>query len=231
MPNDWILDELAHAGAEHLDPDFVEAYDRKQAFDPSPDVALIREWGLGRESTLVELGAGTGKLALAAARAFRRVVAVDVSPVMLDSLQRSVAGSGLDNIECVRGGFLSYEHVGPPADAVYTRNALHQLPDFWKGVALERVAQMLEPGGVLLVRDLIYDFDPQEADDVFDRWFAAASDDPTRGYTRADFVEHIRAEHSTYRWLFEPLLIAAGFDIVAVEYRRSVYGAYTCVKR
>ncbi len=36
-------------------------------------------------------------------------------------------------IECVRAEFLSCEHSGPPADAVFTRNAVHQLPDFWKG--------------------------------------------------------------------------------------------------
>ena len=37
---------------------------------------------------------------------------------------------------------------GPPADGVYTRNALHQLPDFWKALALGRIARMLRPGGV-----------------------------------------------------------------------------------
>ena len=114
---------------------------------------------------------------------------------------------------------------------MYTRNALHQLPDFWKGIALERIAGMLQPGGALVVRDLIYDFKPADAEAVFAQWFDAAVEDPTRGYTRDDFVEHIRTEHSTYRWLFEPMLIAAGFDIVDVEFRRSVYGSYTCVKR
>jgi len=231
VAQDWMIDELAHAGAEHLDPGFVAAYDRKQAFDPAPDVAILLGCGLGAQSTLVDLGAGTGKLAKAAAAELGHVFAVDISPVMVGALERSVADSGLVNVECVRGGFLSYEHAGPPADAVYTRNALHQLPDFWKGVALERIAGILEPGGVLLVRDLIYDFRPREADAIFEQWFAGAAEDPTLGYTRADFVGHIRAEHSTYRWLFEPILTAAGFDIVDVEYRRSVYGAYTCVKR
>jgi hypothetical protein len=41
---------------------------------------------------------------------------------------------------------------------VYTRNALHQLPDFWKAVALDLVGQMLRPGGVLRLRDLLHDF-------------------------------------------------------------------------
>ena len=32
-----------------------------------------------------------------------------------------------------------YEHGGPPADFVFTRNALHQVPDFWKAIALDRI--------------------------------------------------------------------------------------------
>jgi hypothetical protein len=52
-----------------------------------------------------------------------------------------------------------------------------------------------------------------------------------RGYTRQDYIEHIRTEHSTFRWLFEPMLVAAGFEIVAVDFAGSVFGAYTCVKR
>lgn len=30
MTKPWMLDELAHAGPEDLDPDFVAGYERKQ---------------------------------------------------------------------------------------------------------------------------------------------------------------------------------------------------------
>jgi hypothetical protein len=53
---------------------------------------------------------------------------------MLELLRQRAAAAGVANLECVQAGFLSYRHAGPPADAVYTRNALHQLPDFWKRV-------------------------------------------------------------------------------------------------
>jgi hypothetical protein len=81
------------------------------------------------------------------------------------------------------------------------------------------------------VRDLIYDFPPDEAAAVFDGWFAGAAKDPALGYTADDYAEHIRTEHSTYRWLFEPMLDASGFDVVAVDYELRLYGAYTCIKR
>jgi ubiquinone/menaquinone biosynthesis C-methylase UbiE len=226
----WTLDERAYAGPEHLDPGFVEGFDRKQGYpDPGPDLAALAAHGIGADATVLDLGAGTGRFALAAARAYRRVVAVDVSPAMVELLRRRAAA--LPNLECVNAGFLSYRHGGPPVDAVHTRHALHQLPDFWKAQALDRIARMLRPGGVLRLRDLIYDFPPSGAAEVFERWFASAATDPVRGYTREDYVEHIRAEHSTYRWLFEPMLAATGFEIVDVSYQGAVFGTYTCVRR
>jgi ubiquinone/menaquinone biosynthesis C-methylase UbiE len=231
MDPSWTVDELAHAGPEHLDPVFVATYDQKSGTEPTEDIAWLRRYGLNAASTLVDLGAGTGTFALAVAPLCRRVVAVDVSSAMLELVHRRAGEAGLNNIECVSAGFLSYEHQGPAADFVCTRNALHHLPDFFKAIALERIARMLRPRGVLFLRDLIYDFQPSEAGEMLDQWFAGAVDDPARGYTRQDFAEHVRAEFSTYRWLFEPMLAAAGFEILEVEFARAVYGAYTCMKR
>ncbi len=232
MTHPWTPDELEHAGPEHLDPAFVAAFDRKQGFpDPGDDIAALRAHGLDDTATVVDIGAGTGQFALAAARAFGRVIAVDVSSAMLAALRARAGEGGLDQLTCVQAGFLSYAHSGAPADAVHTRHALHQLPDFWKTIALHRIAGTLRPGGVLRLRDLIYDFQPSEAESVFADWTANASTDPTRGYTAEDYATHIRTEHSTYRWLLEPMLDAAGFDIVDVDFRLSLFGAYTCVKR
>jgi SAM-dependent methyltransferase len=232
MRQPWLIEELTFAGPEHLDPEFIAAYDRKQGHpDPRPDVEILAEHGVGLDSTVLDFGAGTGQFALAAAPRFGRLVAVDVSPAMVGSLQRRAAEAGLANLETVHAGFLSYRHDGPPVDAIFTRNALHHLPDFWKALALERMARHLRPGGVLRLHDLIYDFAPAEAEAVFDRWLAGAVDDPAIGYTAADLAEHIRTEFSTFRWLLEPMLAATGFEIVTAEFRASVYGAYTCRRR
>jgi hypothetical protein len=55
----WYLDELAHAGPEHLDPAFVAGYDRKARVDPTDDLAHLRELGLDSASIVIDLGAGT----------------------------------------------------------------------------------------------------------------------------------------------------------------------------
>lgn len=232
MDRPWMIDELAHAGPEHLDPGFVAGYDRKQGYtDFAADVAVLEAHGIGRDSTVVDIGAGTGRFVLAAAALAGRVVAADISPAMASVVRARAADAGLRNIECVQAGLLSYQHAGPPADAVFTRNTLHQVPDFWKAIGLVRIAGMLRTGGVLRLHDLIYDFQPGEADAVFSRWLEAAVSDPQAGYTSEDFAQHIRTEFSTFRWLLEPMLTTAGFEITDSEFRGSVYGAYTCVKR
>jgi ubiquinone/menaquinone biosynthesis C-methylase UbiE len=226
-----MLDELAHAGQEHLDAAYVAGYEAKSQYDPAPDVAILRQHGLDGDATVVDLGAGTGVFAIAVAPHCRRVVAVDVSPAMVDVLRRQVAATGLDNIEVVHGGYLTYEHRGEAPGFVFSRNALHQVPDFWKGIALDRVARLLPSGGVLRLRDLVFDFEPSEAPDRIAAWLAGAVDDPARGWTADELAEHVRLEHSTYSWLFEPLLERTGFEILEREYVRGAYGAYTCRRR
>lgn len=227
----WFPDELAHAGEEHLDPAYVAGYNRKAGFDPAPELALLQSLGLGKAHTLVDLGAGTGELALAAAPLCRRVVAVDVSPAMLELLAPKAVHSGVPNLELVRGGFLSYEHGGEPADFVYSRNALHHLPDFWKSVALRRVAAMMRPGGVLRLHDLVYAFEPGETEAAVEAWLAGAAERPEDGWTRLELETHLREEHSTFAWLLEPMLRRAGFEVAHAWHSASrVYASYTCVR-
>jgi len=144
-------------------------------------------------------------------------------------LRRRVQDAGADNVTIVEAGLLSYSHVGPAPAAVYCRNVLHHLPDFWKGVALQRIAGLLAPNGVLLVRDIVYDFEPASAPARIGEWLAGASDDPTVGYTAEDLVEHLQSEHSTYRTVLDSLLESSGFRIIDAQFRRSVYASYTCV--
>ncbi len=227
----WYPDELAHAGSEHTDPDYVSGYDRKAGADPDEDLSALLELGLGADGTLVDLGAGTGTFALAAARLCRRVIAVDVSPAMLDLLREKAERLGAENVECVRAGFLTYEHRGEPADFVYSRNALHHLPDFWKGLALDRVAGLLRPGGIFRLRDLVYSFEPGEAGRYVERWLAGAAWRSEEGWTRAELEAHLREEYSTFSWLLEPMLEHAGFEIREASYSDSrTYAVYTCVR-
>jgi SAM-dependent methyltransferase len=214
----WLLDEVAHAGRENLDPGHVARYDAKEDAGTAAEVQLLRDLGLDATSTVVDLGAGTGQFAFAVAPWCRRVVAVDVSPVMLARLRSDIAARGTTGIECVSAGLLTYEHAGDPADFAYSRLAMHHLPDVWKAIALARVYGMLRPGGVLRLWDVVYGFEPGTAADGFEAWCATGGDDVETGWTRPELEEHVRDEHSTFTWLLEPMIARAGFTIERAAY-------------
>lgn len=227
----WMIDEVAMAGPEHLDPGYVAGFDRKASFDVASEIDALRSQGLGADSCLVDLGAGTGEFAVAAARFCKRVVAVDVSPAMLGAIRDRVADSRAANVEVVQAGFLTYQHRGRPADFVFSKNALHHLPDFWKVVALGRIAGVLRPGGVLRLRDLVYSFEPADYESAFESWLLSAPLDSAEGWTRPELETHIKEEHSTFVWLLEPMLRRTGFQIRDVELSDSqVFAAYTCAR-
>lgn len=224
----WMINELSHAGPEHLDAEYVAGYDQKAQTDPAPDVEQLRRFGLSPNSTVIDFGAGTGVFVTAVAPHCRAVIAVEPSPAMRTQMQHAVEQRDITNVTIVDGGFLSYEHRVDPVDFVFTRNALHHLPDFWKAQALCRMHSALAPGGIMLLRDLIFDFEPQETDVKLREWMAGAVDDPAVGWTAAELAEHVREEYSTFRWLFEPLLQHTGFDILESAYQRRAYATYIC---
>lgn len=224
----WWIDEDEFAGAEHLDVAYVAGYEAKAGFDPSEDIEILVGHGLGAASSLVDLGAGTGVFTLAAAAHAGRVIAVDVSAAMVDVMRGKAASAGADNVEVVLGGFLSYDHAGAAVDFAYSRNALHQLPDFWKAIALQRIHGLLRPGGIFRLRDLVFDFEPGEAEERIAAWVAGAVDDAAKGFTGPELEAHVRDEFSTWSWVLEPMLERVGFEILDATHVRGAYGAYTC---
>ena len=214
----WLLDELASAGRENLDPAHVERYDGKMDARAAEEVELLRSWGLDPSSVVVDLGCGTGQFALAAAALCRRVVAVDVSPLMRERLRRKRDEADIKNVEIADAGFLTYNHAPDPADIVYSRYALHHLPDFWKVMALRRVRAMLRPGGIFRLWDVAYHFSPDEAEERVEEWCAPHGDEVDGDWARWEMEEHVRDEHSTFTWLLEPMFERTGFSIEAADY-------------
>lgn len=214
----WLLDEVASAGRENLDAGHVSRYDSKEDAGAAEEVQYLSGLGLTTESVVVDFGAGTGQFVLAVARACARVVAVDVSKLMLTALRTKVDQAGLDNVEVVQAGFLTYEHRGSPADVVYSRYALHHIPDFWKGVALARIADMLRPGGLFRLWDVVYNVEPGDGQGRIEAWCATGNEPEAGGWSRAELEEHVRDEHSTYTWLLEAMMSRSGFTIDLAEY-------------
>jgi SAM-dependent methyltransferase len=99
-----------------------------------------------RGARLLDIGAGTGFLSLAASRLGYRVTALDISPGMLARLEASAAREGLE-IETVCAP--ADQPPQGPFDAVIERLALWTLPD--PASALRAWRHVVAPGGQLLV--------------------------------------------------------------------------------
>ena len=83
--------------------------------------------------------------------------------------------------------------------------ALHHLPDFWKQVALIRLARALNPSGVLYLRDVVFSFDPPSYETAINEWVERM---PTlSGFLRAEFETHVREEFSTFSWILWGLFV------------------------
>jgi ubiquinone/menaquinone biosynthesis C-methylase UbiE len=225
----WVPNEALTAGRENLDPAHVARYDGKEHGSANAESELMRS-RFPSGATVIDIGAGTGQFAVAASRWASRVVAVDVSPVMLDGLRTKVSNAAVRNVECVEAGFLTYRHQGERADAVYSRLALHHLPDFWKAVALTRVAAMLRPGGLFRLWDVVYSFDPDEAPAALERWFSTTAGAAVEtDWVRDELEEHVRDEHSTFTWLLEPMIERADLRILERRYSADqIVAEYIC---
>lgn len=225
MPPDWYINELQHAGEEHVDPKQVARYDEKLPFDPADEIAILNEHGLSSNDIVVDFGTGTGVFPLAIADYCDHVIGVDVSEAMIEIAREKATTNGTENVTFLQDGIVRYKHEGNPASFAFSKNTLHHLPDFWKIEALKTIRETLVPGGIFRFRDLVYSFDPAESHEQIDTWLAGME---STLFTEEELLNHFREEFSTYDFLMESILERTGFDILDASYRDGFYAAYTC---
>ncbi|WP_448571993.1 class I SAM-dependent methyltransferase [Trichothermofontia sp.] len=158
QPPTFEYDEFQSVGRDYSRQSEVDIYDASHA-DFRDIVAesdrVLDELGISATDRLIDFGAGTGTFAVQAAQRCQWVDAVDVSQAMLARAQTKAAQAQLTNLAFHHAGFLTYEHSGPLVEAVTTTFAFHHLPDFWKGIALGRIRDMMQPGGQLYIHDVV----------------------------------------------------------------------------
>lgn len=226
----WQYDEFKQVGTDYGKKAEVEIYDASHAKFRDAEGESIKVLDLleiKKDGTLIDFGSGTGTFALAAARRCARVYAVDVSQAMIKLASAKAQKAGVANIEFHHAGFLTYEHDNEPVDAVVTTFAFHHLPDFWKGIALKRVSNMLKRGGSFYLHDVII-----EEVDALQNIAALIEKLALAGgkSLHEDTERHFRDEYSTYDWVMDGLLSRAGFTIKSKQIDDGVLGTYVCIK-
>lgn len=143
-PYGW--DERVEAWEEvAASPAFLAIRDRiVELSEPLPD------------DRVVDLGAGTGLLALALAPRVRELVAVDISEPMLDRLDDAASVDGLHNVTPLVADLRRLPLEDECATLVVSNYAFHHLDNPGKELALAEARRILQPGGRLVICDMMF---------------------------------------------------------------------------
>ncbi|MCW2949424.1 MAG: Methyltransferase type 12 [Thermoleophilia bacterium] len=148
--------------------------------------ALAHE--LGRASLdIVELGAGSGRIAIEMALAGHRVTAIDLSPVQLERLRARAGAAGVERLIDVRAGDMRdvatiVETSSCDAVLVPFRGMLHVTEH--REQVLRDAAAVVRPGG--LVAFDVFHPDATQVAATHDRWLKRRVEATTSGRWRFD---------------------------------------------
>src|SRR5665647_540402 len=216
----WYYDELKQVGVDYTNIKEVNAYDlRMQKLrDIETESKSIRELFKLKNSDLVlEIGTGTGELALNISAHCKSVVAIDISKTMINFARMKAESQNKTNVQFYNAGFLTYKNRGELFDIIITQLSLHHLPDYWKMIALKRVYAMLKENGKFYLRDIIFPSEVQDYDNYFANIITGLK--KSAGNEIAEEMEiHIKDEFSTLDWIMEGLLKTVGFHIGSIQY-------------
>ena len=133
----------------------------------------------GADDVVLDLGTGTGAIALALAPDAKRVVGRDISEGMMEEAQRKADDEGLENLAFDYGTFREPGYDGD-VDIVTSNFALHHLSDDEKRAAIAVIAD-LEPRKFVL-GDVMF-FGEPDPDEPF---YSPEVDDPATVGVLAD---------------------------------------------
>jgi SAM-dependent methyltransferase len=180
----------------HFDAETADQYDGSTAdrFDPAvldPTVDfLVAHAGGGRA---LELGIGTGRVAIPLAARGVPVRGIDLSPYMLERLR---AKPGSDGIDVVEGDFATTRLPGSFTLAYLVFNTITNLTTQDEQVAcFENVARHLEPGGFFVVEVFVPILQKLPPGEVFHTF---AYDGVRHSFDEYDVVTQVL--HSHHYW-------------------------------
>lgn len=230
---EWYYDEFTQSGTDYTKEEEVLSYDEKmlKIRDIQNEVETMRKLiDLQPGDSVLEIGCGTGEFSIGLSKHCRTVLALDISPSMLEFAREKAKSRNRENIRFIHGGFLSFESEGEMFDAVVSQLVLHHLPDFWKLIALKRINSMLKPCGRFFLKDVVFSSEVENYDSFFYKILETIPEE-ARDDIGGEIIVHIREEFSTFDWVMEGLIENAGFNIEESNYQDGFMATYLCKKQ
>lgn len=107
-------------------------------------------------TVVVDLGCGTGSLTLPLAERGAEMIAVDVSPGMLERLQAKAAEHQMTNVTSIVAAIERMDLAPNTVDVVVSNYTLHHLKDRDKEAVVRAAARWLQTGGRMVIGDMMF---------------------------------------------------------------------------
>ncbi|MNF61290.1 putative cobalt-precorrin-6Y C(15)-methyltransferase [decarboxylating] [compost metagenome] len=147
-------------------------------------VALLDKLSFDKDATAIEVGPGDGAFLPELARRFAQVTALDNSSAMLELARQVCERDKLTNVSLQLADALN--GVSLKADCVVLNMVLHHFAA--PADALKHMANLLQPGGSLLVTELCSHNQSWAKEACGDLWLGFEQDDLARWATAAGLV-------------------------------------------
>jgi ubiquinone/menaquinone biosynthesis C-methylase UbiE len=177
---------------------------------------------LAADDRAVDLGAGTGLLALALAPTVAEVIAVDISSRMLEHLRMRADADAVQNVLPIVADLRRLPLDDDSATLVVSNYAFHHLDDAGKELALSEARRVLEPGGRLVICDMMFSLslEPRDRRLITQKLAALARRGPTgllRIARNAGRLLAGRWEQPAPPETWKRMLADRGFESITVE--------------